>query len=679
MLAIKFINKVTSQFAHSRYILSLREAFIALLPYFVCSALAILVLNVAVNFSFISSEGVIYNITSQSSRVILLLFPVMVVLSVGYHLSKNLGQSAIVGSILAIVSFAIHSQFLVFDNETISVNSTGASAYAVLIPSLTSYFLMIAYRLLPQSFFNLPLISDFLKEKLLLILPFAVAFFALYLFLPIIEYLVQTVLFFIVPTASDSSVAEQLFQRMLMIHGFWFFGVHGDNIFSMMFDQSFLDSDIFPGLKAKTFYDTFVLIGGTGCFIGLILASFFLKNANHERSIARISIPFSLFNFCEIILFALPVFLNPLLLVPFILVPCFNFAISYFLISVGAVGYQDVTVSWMTPTIINGSIVGTNIVAPLLQVFLIICNACIYYPFLRINSEKNDYQLAFNKLSSQLNLSARFAAKSEQRFIEQQRKKNTSLAQLTDILNLISQSRLALYYQPQIDINSGKVIGFEALLRLIKKDGTISGPYFLDTLIEHKQTAIIDSWVIEQAQRDLCLWKGVGFEPVISINVNPAVLTNESMITKICNSFTDHPHQLKIEIVESSYLEERELVTKHITKLRANNIETVLDDFGTGYSSLSMLANLPIKHVKLDRQFLLQCQQPDGKILYQQVSEIFTKLGFVVVAEGIETKQELDWVKSLGIETVQGWLFAPALPRDEAARYAITLSSEKDN
>ena len=653
--------------------LSLRESFIALLPYFVCSALAILVLNAAVNFSFISSSDVLYNVIQKSSNAILLLFPVMVVLSVGYHLSKNLGQSAIVGSMLALVAFTIHSDFLTFSPQGVFVDATGASAYAILIPSLTSYLLMFAYKLLPQTFFESTLISGFLKEKLLLILPFAVAFFSVYLIVPVIESIIQAVLLNVVPMEDGSSVAEQLFKRMVMIHGFWFFGVHGDNIYSIMFNQSFLDADIFPGLKAKTFYDTFVLIGGTGCFIGLIVAALFLTNASHEKNIARIAMPFSIFNFCEIILFALPVFLNPLLLIPFIVVPCFNFVVSYFLISAGAVGYQEVSISWMTPTIINGSMVGTDLVAPILQVFLIICNACIYYPFLRLSSEKNDYQLAFNKLSSQLNVSERFAAKSEQRFIEQQRETNSSLMQLTTVLNTISQSRLALYYQPQIDIETGKVCGFEALLRLIKKDGSITGPYFLDTLIEHKQTAIIDHWVIEQAQRDLRQWKNVGFEPVISINVNPDVLTSESMINKICDLYTDFPNQVKIEIVESSYLTQQSLVTKHIEKLRSRNIETVLDDFGTGYSSLSMLANLPVKHVKLDRKFLLQCQQPAGEVLYQQVSEIFAKLGFSVVAEGIETEQELVWVKSLGIQTAQGWLYAPALPKHAIHDFALKV------
>lgn len=553
MLVKKQLNTLFSMFAQSRYIISLREAFIALIPYFVSSALAILVLNLAVNFALLSSGDLLYGVIEHSSNIIFVLFPLMVALSVGFHLSKNLGNSAVVGSMLALVGFCTHSDFLTFNNGGLVVNGTGASAYAVLVPSLTSYLLMLGYKLVPKHWLDLPLISDFLKEKLSLIVPFSLAFFALYLIIPLIELSVQSVLLYVVPSGDDdSSVAMQLFKRMIIVHSFWFFGVHGDNAYAMMFEQLFLHQDIVPGLTAKTFYDTFVLIGGTGCFIGLILAAFMLPNGSHEKSIAKISIPFSLFNFCEIILFALPVFLNPLLLVPFILVPCFNFLISYFLLSSGVIGYQEVTISWMTPTIINGTMVGTDASAPLYQMFLIICNACIYYPFLRLSSEKNNYQMAFNKLSSQLNVSERFVANSEQRFIKQQQAQSQSSAQLTTVLNTISNARLALYYQPQIDLNSNQVIGFEALLRLHNNDGSVSGPYFLDTLIMHKQTDIIDGWVIKQAARDLTQWRNVGFKPNISINVNPDVLTNTEMVEKICQLFVEFTDQVKIEIVESS-------------------------------------------------------------------------------------------------------------------------------
>jgi len=151
----------------------------------------------------------------------------------------------VVGSMLALVGFCAHSDFLTFNNGELAVNGTGASAYAVLVPSLTSYLLMLGYKLTPKHWLELPLISDFLKEKLSLVLPFSLAFFALYLIVPLIEVSVQSALLYVVPNGDDSSVAMQLFKRMIIVHSFWFFGVHGDNAYAMMFEQLFLHQHIY--------------------------------------------------------------------------------------------------------------------------------------------------------------------------------------------------------------------------------------------------------------------------------------------------------------------------------------------------------------------------------------------------------------------------------------------------
>ncbi|WKD24175.1 hypothetical protein NDQ71_03515 [Pseudoalteromonas sp. KG3] len=164
MLVLKQLNILFSVFAQSRYIISLREAFIALIPYFVSSALAILVLNLAVNFAILSPSDFLYSVIEHSSNIIFTLLPLMVALSVGFHLSKNLGNSAVVGSMLALVSFCAHSDFLTFTNGELAVNGEGASAYAVLVPTLTSYLLMLGYKLVPKHWLELPLISCFYNK-----------------------------------------------------------------------------------------------------------------------------------------------------------------------------------------------------------------------------------------------------------------------------------------------------------------------------------------------------------------------------------------------------------------------------------------------------------------------------------------------------------------------------------
>lgn len=664
------LTAIFQRWIHSRYLLSLRESFIALLPYFVSSALAILLINGAVNISLMESGSRFNQTIEQSAQLILLLFPLMVTLSVGFHYSKNLGHSAVVGAILALLSFAVHSHFLEFNQADISLNPTGSSAYAIIIPSLTSLLLHYCLILVPKNNRYLDGVSEFLKDKLLLILPFSAVFFGLFLVIPIFDWLGIQIMWVLTPDPT-ASVAQLTFERMLTAHLFWFFGVHGDNMFTMLFEQSFLDKDIITGLSAKTFYDTFVLLGGTGCFVGLIIAALALPKNSHERNIAKLSIPFTLFNFCEILLFALPVFLNPILLLPFILAPSINFLLSYLFLSSGWVGFAQTEISWMTPTLMNGYQVGTDLGAVFLQLCLIMLNALIYYPFLKWSAEKTNYHLALQRLTEQLQVSEQYAATSERRFLHQQRLSTQSTQILNSVLKEIAQGKLQLHYQPQVCLLTGKICGFEALLRLETSEGKLVGPYFLDTLIAHQQTELIDLWVMEQAARDLALWHKQGFAPTISINLNPNVLTQAELVEKLCQLFTQYPNQLKVEIVESSYLTDQAKVSEHILKLKSYGIDTVIDDFGTGYSSLFMLANLPVRHVKLDRQFLVQAQTEKGKLLYQHMVHIFIQMGYSIVAEGVETQQELNWIKGLGVQIAQGWYYAKALPAQDIIEFRL--------
>lgn len=656
---------------HSRYLLSLRESFIALLPYFISAALGILLLNLVSNLSFIKDLLSLGIIISSAANTILMLFPIMVSISIGFHLSKNLGANGIVGAMLALLCFCVHSHFLQFIDEQFVLNPTGSSAYAVIIPSLTSWWFSIGVGLFNRFGGLFDSLSGFLKDKFLLILPFSAVFFSLFLVIPLFDWLGSYIALVLSPDYENASVAQLTFERMLVTHLLWFVGIHGDNMFSMLFDQSYLSQDILPGLSAKTFYDVFVLIGGTGCFAGLILAALTLKKGAHERNIAQLSIPFTAFNFCEIIVFALPIFFNPILFIPFLLVPTINFLLSYLFLSSGWIAYTDASISWMTPTLINGYMIGNDLNAMMLQVCLIAINAVIYWPFLQWGAKKADYHSAVEALSSKLKLAEQFAEHSESRFISRQQQTHESTIELQTVLAELSAGELQLHYQPQIDLQTNEVIGFEALLRLKTPQGLIKGPYFLSTLLTHQQTELIDLWVMQQAAKDLATWQANGANPVISINLNPDVLTKLNLVHQLCELFSPFKGQVKVEIIESSYLEDQALVAHHIELLNEHGIITVIDDFGTGYSSLFMLANLPVKQVKLDRQFLMQIETKEGELLYQHVTQLLLQLGYQIVAEGIETPHELAWVKQLGIPIGQGWYFEKALPFEQVQGYKV--------
>lgn len=610
-----------------------------------------------------------YSVILASASLVLSLFPVIVSISIGFFISKNFGQSGVVGAMLALLCFSLHGQYINFDGESFRLDPTGGTPYAVIIPCLSSLILKLLVNLHPNLDKYFHHISRFLSEKLLIILPFTLTFFSFYMFMPVINFAGDLIASWITPDISQSTIAELTFERMLFTHGLWFLGIHGDNTFNMVFDANYLMQPIIGNLPAKTFYDTFVLIGGTGCFAGLIIAALFLKSGSHEKNIAKLSIPFTAFNFCEIILFALPIFLNPIMLIPFVLAPTINFLISYIVIDYGLVNVSNETISWMTPTLVNGFMVSQGFSGVLLQLFLLCLNTLVYYPFLKWHSEQINFDKAISKLSDQLNISEQLRNKGESDFIAHQIDIEKANKALKEVLTEISNGRLMLYYQPQICQFSKTVSGFEALLRLEKQSGDIVGPYFLDTLIKHDETEIIDMWVIEQAHRDLLYFNSKGFKPVISINVNPKVMTNSLLVEYICEVFKNFPSQLKIEIVESSYLTDKKTVLKNIKSLQNAKIHTAIDDFGTGYSSLAMLSELPIKYIKLDKSLLDDSDTVKGKQFYQHIVELLHKMDKSIVAEGVETYEQLAFINDLKIEVVQGWVYQKALQKRDVINF----------
>jgi lactose/cellobiose-specific phosphotransferase system IIC component len=664
----KIKNKALALANHS-FFLSLREAFIALLPYFVIAALVILIKTTFIHFSLVESSHVILESLTFGSEVIAQLFPAAVVISFSYFLSKNLGVNTIVGSILALTNFSIHAQYIQKISNTFILNPDGASLYSLLIPALSCYILKLFINLCRPIYNDIPTISLFLRKHLLLIIPFTFTFLIFFLIMPLFDFAGGTLSEFVLSIFESSSNTSQLFWRMWSIHGLWFFGIHGDNAFNIFINSSMLSNEIIPGLSNKIFYDVFVLLGGTGCFWGLILAVFIRRTKSHELTIAKISVPFTLFNFCEVIVFALPIILNPIYLIPFFLAPAFNFVISYQLLAMDLFTVNAVEMSWMTPVFFNAWLVTENTSVLLYQLTLIICNTLIYYPFVKLSQEKYSPYVAVDKLERTLGITSKIDQDNEDSFIKNQQESKGSRAALNKILTELAESELELHYQPQISLTNNNIYGYEALLRMRKSDGKLSGPYFLDILNEHKLGYIVDNWVIEQVAIDLEYWRKKEFYPNISLNLNPDMLYKRKSIDKICQKFSVFSPQVKIEIVESSYLEQTDIVVEHLSILSAHGIQTAIDDFGTGYSSLSMLGALPIEIAKLDRQFLQSCETENGKILYRYITRLFHQLGYTVIAEGIETKVELDWVSSLGIEVAQGWFYSAAIPKENVISF----------
>ena len=241
---------------------------------------------------------------------------------------------------------------------------------------------------------------------------------------------------------------------------------------------------------------------------------------------------------------------------------------------------------------------------------------------------------------------------------------------------LISRE-LEVYYQPQIDVATRRVASFEALLRWNSSAlGWVSPDKFIPVAEETHLIVPIGEWVLEQACRFLTRMHEAGYTDLImSVNISIIQLLQEDFVAsvmRILDRTAVNPEFLELEITESVMMESYSLIEGSLMKIRSLGIGIALDDFGKGYSSLSYLEQLPITVLKIDKNFIdaVTAENIEHTITGNIVG-IGKMMGLTVIAEGVETDMQLDYLTTRHCDKIQGWLFCKALPASEAEKYAI--------
>lgn len=224
-----------------------------------------------------------------------------------------------------------------------------------------------------------------------------------------------------------------------------------------------------------------------------------------------------------------------------------------------------------------------------------------------------------------------------------------------------------LYYQPQVTTDGRQFVGVEALLRVINDDGTVSGPQsILDKVQDDINGAALDWWALETACRDAAAWPTLS----VAINITARQFKQEyfadRVIAAIARWGTD-PKRVELEILEHGVIEDFESAIATMNKLRAAGIRIALDDFGTGYSSLAYLQRLPIDKLKIDKSLIDGVPDLRSAAIVQAITALSRALGIKVVAEGVETTQQKDFLRVAGCHMLQGYLLSPAVPPEEIA------------
>ena len=237
--------------------------------------------------------------------------------------------------------------------------------------------------------------------------------------------------------------------------------------------------------------------------------------------------------------------------------------------------------------------------------------------------------------------------------------------------NALADNVLDVHYQPQFDAVSHKLRGVEALARWTDPElGVISPGDFIPVAEATGLIEVLGEYVLERACRDGQQWLQDGHPPItVSVNVSASQLRFghfASILPRTLERTGFPARQLEIEITESSYIEREEEVTPLLHKLREMGVSIAIDDFGTGYSSLSYLRDMPCDYVKIDRSFITDIPHDSKQCsLTSAMIGLAKSMSFKVVAEGVETKEQLDFLTAQGCDLIQGYYFSPALPKAE--------------
>ena len=245
-----------------------------------------------------------------------------------------------------------------------------------------------------------------------------------------------------------------------------------------------------------------------------------------------------------------------------------------------------------------------------------------------------------------------------------------------DLQRALKQQEFITYYQPIINLATEKISGFEALVRWRHPErGLISPLEFIPCMEETGLIVPVGIMILKQACLQLKAWHDLGWtELTMSVNLSVRQFACPNLVEDIDQVLLEtaiDPNYLKMEITESAIMDNAQTAITVLEQLRSRHIQISIDDFGTGYSSLGYLHRFPVDNLKIDRSFVSQIQSDKRK--YQVVDMIVSlskQLQLSIIAEGIETTEQLQWLQNVGCEYGQGYLFSKPLPAvDVAAKF----------
>lgn len=493
-----------------------------------------------------------------------------------------------------------------------------------------------------------------------------------------------------------SSMGESVwtvFLMMLINSILWFFGVHGSNVLEPVTDniftpliyenmEAFSAGQPIPHILSKTFIDVFILMGGCGVTISLLLSILFFSRRKSARKLAAMAALPMFFNINEIMVFGYPIIFNPYMFIPFVLAPIICLFTSYLVFFLQIVPPIVHEVNWTTPIFLGGYIATDSVSGAVLQLVNLLICILLYRPFIRAydkNSERevtNLYQDLVNILKD-----------------SEEHVRPVVLTELSDVhgamaRNLLEELRmgfkngeLELYYQPQYN-RDGECMGMEALLRWNHKElGMIYPPLVIALAAEGGIDLELETYVLNKAIADSReIREQTGFSHDVSVNVSGNLIQTKAYVDKLLeaknrNLFT--PGEICLEVTEQKMLVDEDEAEATLDDIRDMGYMLAMDDFSMGHTSLKYLMDSHFDIVKLDGS-LVGALETDQKYraadVIKSIAALSESMNFSIVAEYVETPGQVKQLYDLGCNIYQGWLFSKAIPKDELI---ARLNSEK--
>lgn len=277
-------------------------------------------------------------------------------------------------------------------------------------------------------------------------------------------------------------------------------------------------------------------------------------------------------------------------------------------------------------------------------------------------------------ITTQASIACQYARSAKKKIV----KRTKELASMVDSVMAIEKSfreelekgAFVIYYQPKFDIKTGKIIGVETLSRWINNGNVVPPGLFVPILEKNGDIVELDLYVLDHLCQDIHNYRNLG-NPIVpaSCNLSRSDFNDEYLedrIISIIHKYNVKSEDIILEVTETTNLDENERLAKFITKMHQNGIRTSIDDFGTGYSSLSVLRDFKVNEIKIDRSFINREILTDSdEIIIGSIIDMAKRLRINIICEGVETKEQADFLVKLGCNSAQGFLYSKPIPKAE--------------